>query len=59
MDEGFIMDPKIMIQIVSIAVAMGGAWTYIELSNFEKYIIRPDLAPDYDGSYDDIDQVDD
>ena len=32
MDEGFIMDPKIMIQIVSIAVAMGGAWALVKSS---------------------------
>ena len=32
MAEGFIMDPKIMIQIVSIAVAMGGAWALVKSS---------------------------
>ena len=32
MAENFIMDPKIMIQIVSIAVAMGGAWALVKSS---------------------------
>ena len=37
-----------------------GAWTYIELSDFEKYAIRPDLAPDSnDITVDDITRVDD
>ena len=34
-------------------------WKLIELTDREKYIIRPDLAPKYDGPVDNIDSVDD
>ena len=34
-------------------------WKIIELTDVEKYIIRPDLAPIDDGPVDNIDHVDD